>query len=362
MVIKKIDYYISKLFLTTFFLAIILIVLIVIAFDLSEKIGDFIERQAPLNEILFVYYVNFIPYFVNLFSPLFTFIAVVFFTSRLSTRTEIVAMLANGISYYRLLRPYIFCAILLAIANFMLTNFIIPHANKKRLAFEEKYVKTIKKSRGRNIHMQLSPQVYAFVESYNLKENKGYRFTLEKLDFDKGLISKIHAQIIQWDSTKNKWILNDCLVRNFLDDNKENLQSISQIDTVINMYPHDFRKDTYILELMNYKQIKKFIKEERIKGKEGIVFYEIEHYRRTAFPFSTIILTIIAFAVSSRKVRGGTGLHLGIGMVIGFGYILMMQVSTTFSTNANFPPLLAVWTPNIIFGIIALLFVLKAQK
>lgn len=358
---KKIDIYIAKLFFTTFFLAIILIVLIVIAFDLSEKIGDFIERQAPLNEILFVYYLNFIPYFVNLFSPLFTFIAVVFFTSRLSARTEIVAMLSSGISYYRILRPYVFCAAFLAFMNFALTNFIIPSANKKRLAFEEKYVKTIKKSRGRNIHLQLSPKIYAFVESFNLNENKGYRFTLEHIDFDYGLLSKIHAQMIVWDSITSRWKLKDCFLRTF-QDNKEQLQFIAERDTAINMYPHDFRRDTYILELMNFKQLKKFIEDERIKGNEGIVFYEIEHYRRTAFPFATIILTLIAVAVSSRKLRGGTGLHLGIGMVIGFGYILMMQISTTFATNANFPPLLAVWTPNIIFLIIAIYLILKTQK
>lgn len=359
--LKKLDLYIIRKFLGTFFLSIALIILIVIAFDISEKIDDFIERQAPLSAIIFQYYFNFIPYFINLFSPLFTFIAVVFFTSRMAANTEIVAILTAGISYKRMLRPFIISAIILALFNFWLSNFLIPPANKKRLAFEEKYVKTIKKSRGRNIHLQLDPNTFAFVETFNLDENIGYRFTLESIDFTEGLISKLHAEVIQWDSINEKWLMQKCIIRTIKDD-KETLVKMPTTDTVLNMHPNDFRNDTYEMDLMKYSDLRDFIKKERIKGSESIVFYEIEQYRRTAFPIATIVLTLIGVALSSRKTKGGTGLHLLIGITLSFTYILLMQFSTTFSVKASFPPIIAVWIPNIVYLAIALYLLKKTPK
>ncbi len=359
--LKKIDIYIIRKFLGTFFLSIALIIIIVIAFDVSEKIDDFIDRKAPLSEILFVYYLNFIPYFVNLFSPLFTFIAVVYFTSRMAANTEIVAMLTGGISYKRLLRPFIIAAILLAGLNFWLSNFLIPPANKKRLEFEGKYVKKIIKSRGRNVHLQLDPKTFAFVETYSVEDNRGYRFTLESIDFHEGIQSKLHADMIQWDSINQSWKLHNCLHRTFYDGN-ETLERIAMVDTVINMSPNDFRIDTYLMDLMNYNELRRFIKREKIKGSESIVFYEVEQYRRTAFPFATIVLTLIGVALASRKVKGGTGLHLGIGITLSFAYILFMQVTTTFAVKAAFPALVAVWIPNVVFMIIAGYLIYKTPK
>jgi len=359
--LKKIDIYIMRKFLGTFFLAIALIIIIVIAFDVSEKIDDFIERSAPLSAILFQYYFNFIPYFVNLFSPLFTFIAVVYFTSRLAANTEIIAILTGGISYRRMLRPYIISAVLLAVLNFWLSNFLIPPANKKRLAFEEQYVKKIQKSRGRNVHLQLDPSTFAFVETFSLEERIGYRFTLESIDFHEGLKSKLHADVLTWDSLHQSWTLHKCLLRTF-DGDKETIERIASIDTVLNMTPNDFRNDTYMMDLMNFSQLRDFIRRERIKGSESLVFYEVEQYRRTAFPFATIVLTLIGAALSSRKVRGGTGLHLFFGITLSFGYILFMQISTTFAIKASFPPLLAVWTPNIVFMFIAAYLIYKTPK
>ncbi len=359
--LKKIDIYIIRKFLGTFFLSIALIIIIVIAFDISEKIDDFIERQAPFSAIFFQYYLNFIPYFVNLFSPLFTFIAVVYFTSRMASNMEIAAILTCGISYRRLLRPFILSAVALAILNFWLSNFMIPPANKKRLAFEEQYVKSIQKTRGRNIHLQLSQGNFAFVETFSLEDNIGYRFTLESVDFQTGLISKLHADVIQWDSIAQTWNLQRCIVRTF-DNERETITRINEIDTTLNMTPNDFRLDTYMMDLMNFSQLRDFIKREKIKGSDSIVFYEVEQYRRTAFPFATIILTLIGAALSSRKSKGGTGLHLGIGLSLSFGFILFMQVTTTFATKDNFPPLLAVWIPNIIFLIIAGYLIYKTPK
>jgi len=359
--LKIIDLYIIKKFLGTFFLAIALIILIVIAFDISENVDDFIENNAPLRAILFDYYLNFIPYFVNLFSPLFTFIAVVYFTSRLTANTEIVAILTGRISYKRMMLPYIVSALILASLSFWLSNFLIPPANKVRLDFENKYVKTIKRARGRNVHLQLSPGSFAFVERFNIDENIGYKLTLEKLDFKKGLITKLHADMAVWDTINNSWRLHNYLLREIGDD-REIITRGSLKDTIINMHPNDFRLDVYLMDLMNYSTLSKFIKNERIKGSESIVFYEIEQYRRTAFPFATVILTIIGVAVSSRKTKGGTGIHLFVGLTLSFAFILFMQISTTFATKANFPPLLAVWTPNIVFAFIAAYLMYKTPK
>jgi lipopolysaccharide export system permease protein len=279
----------------------------------------------------------------------------------MAANTEIVAILTSGIGYVRMLRPFIISAILLAGLNFWLSNFLIPPANQKRLAFEEQYVKTIKKSRGRNVHLQLSPNSFAFVESFNLNDNIGYRFTLEEIDFSNGLKSKLSADVIQWDSINNSWLLQKCIIRKINGDN-ETIVNKETMDTVINMYPNDFRRDTYLMDLMKYSQLREFIKREKIKGSESIVFYEVEQYRRTSFPIATVILTLIGVALSSRKTRGGTGLHLGIGLSLSFAYILFMQVSTTFATHGSFPPMFAVWIPNIIFFIIAIYLIYKTPK
>lgn len=359
--IKKIDIYIVIKFLSTFFLSIALIILIVVAFDISERIDDFIERNAPLDKVIFTYYFNFIPYFVNLFSPLFTFIAVVYFTSRMAANNEITAILSSGVSYKRMLRPYIFTSILLALLSFWLSNFLIPPANKKRLNFEEQYIKQVVKNRGRNIHIQLNPQKFAYVESFNLEENIGYRFTLESIDFNKGLTSKLHAEVITWDSISENWILRKCVLRE-INKSGETITRLDKIDTVLNMHPYDFRRDTYQMDLMNFSELRQFIRDEKIKGSESIVYFKIEQYRRTAFPVAAIILTLIGAALSSRKVKGGTGIHLGIGLSLCFAFILFMQVSTTFATKAGLMPLIAVWMPNIIFAIIAAFLVYKTPK
>lgn len=359
--LTKLDIYIIKKFLSTFILAIALIILIVIAFDVSERIGDFIERQAPLKAIVFDYYLNFIPYFVNLFSPLFTFIAVVYFTSRMAANNEITAILSSGISYRRMMRPFIISSILLALMTFWLSNFLIPPANKKRLTFEEQYVKTVKKTRGRNVHLQLNPETFAFVETFNLEDNIGYRFTLETLDFSSGMKSKIHSEVIKWDTLNNSWNMQKCVIRT-INENGETIVRHDEYDTIINMHPNDFRRDTYEMDLMKFWELKQFIKNEKIKGSESIVYFQVEQYRRTSFPIATIILTLIGTALSSRKSKGGTGLHLGIGLSLSFAYILFMQISTTFATNAGFYPLVAVWIPNFVFMIIAAYLIYKTPK
>lgn len=358
--LKKIDYYIIRKFLGTFFFAIALIILIVIVFDLSEKIDDFIEKEAPLSQILFVYYANFIPFFINLFSPLFTFIAVIFFTSRLALNTEIIAMLSSGISFRRLLVPYLISAGLLSVLSIYLSNFVIPQANEKRIAFEYTYVKSRQDIRDRNIHMQIRPGIFIYMQSFNGRLGSGSKFTLEVMDEER-LTYKLMAENILWDSIASSWTIRDYNVRT-IEGMKEELKFGARLDTVLPFTPNDFTQDLKEMEMMRFSELRQFIDNERLKGSENVKFYEVEKHRRMAFPFATLVLTLIGVSLSCRKVRGGIGLHLGAGMALSFAYILFMQVSTTFATNGNLHPFLSVWVPNLVFGILGLYLLKTAPK
>jgi len=345
---KKLDSYIIKKFLGTFFYAIALIIIIVIIFDISEKIDDFMEKHAPLSEIIFTYYLNFIPYFINLFSPLFTFIAVIYFTSRMASNTEIVAILSSGISFRRMLRPYIISAIFLALLSFVLSNFIIPPANKKRLEFEMLYIKNAQHSKEMNIHMQINPGTYIYAEHYNDEANIAYHFSIEKLN-SKGLYYKLTCENAKWDSLKGSWSIENYFIRT-IDGLKESIKNGKQFDTILNLKPADFLENRQDIETMDFSQLNNFISKEKLKGSENLSFYQVEKHKRIAFPFATVVLTLIGVSLSSRKMRGGIGLHLGAGITLSFAFILFMQISTTFSTNGNLPAVIAVWIPNIIFG------------
>ncbi len=355
-----IDRYIIRKFLGTFFYAIALIILIVIIFDISERIDDFIENQAPLRKILFVYYLNFIPYFINLFSPLFTFIAVIFFTSRMAFNTEIIAILSNGISFKRMLVPYIISAIFLSFLSIYLSNFLIPDANARRLDFEAEYIRRTIRFRERNIHLQIQPGTFIYLESYNERNNTGYNFSLEK-KHDGDLIYKMHAETARWYEEEEKWGLNNYNIRE-INGLKEKLYSGRRLDTVLDFRPSDFMHSISDMETMNFRALNDFIERERIKGSDNIKFYLVEKHRRIAFPFSTLVLTIIGFALSSRKVKGGTGLHLGAGIAMSFSFILFMQITTTFATNGNMPAWLSLWLPNFVFAAIGAYLIFRAPK
>lgn len=358
--LKRLDYYIIRKFLGTFFFAIALIILIVIVFDLSEKIDDFLEKKAPLSEILFVYYANFIPYFINLFSPLFTFIAVIFFTSRLAFNSEIIAILSAGVSFRRLLLPYLISAMILALLSTYLSNFLIPQANEKRLAFEYTYVRSAQTFRERNIHMQVRPGIFIYLESYNQRLGSGSRFTLEKID-DGRLTYKMMADNITYDSIADTWSIRNYNVRT-IDGLQERLTFGARLDTVLPFSPTDFIQDLKEMEMMSFGELRRFIANERLKGSENVKFYEVEKHRRLSFPFSTLVLTLIGVSLSSQKVRGGIGLHLGAGIALSFAFILFMQVSTTFATNGNLNPFISVWIPNLVFGMLGVYLLKKAPK
>jgi len=357
---NKIDWYIVKKFLGTFFFTLALILLIVIVFDISEKIDDFLESEATIKSIIMDYYLNFIPYFGNLFSPLFIFISVIFFTSKMANDTEIIAIFNSGMSFKRLLKPFMISAVVLGVISFVLGNFIIPSSNSERINFENKYLKNKRYSRAKNIHMQIQTGQYIYMESFNSTRNIGYKFTLENFKNGK-LASKLKSDYIQYDTISHKWTIKKYEIREF-SDNEEVISNGSSIDTSLNLSSHDFTKRKSLVETMNIFELNDYIVDEELKGSEQLVYHKIEKYKRVAFPFASIILTLIAVAIASRKMRGGIGIHLGIGIVIAFTYILFMQVSTTFATNSNLAPALAVWIPNLCYMVLAGVLLYKASK
>ncbi|MGB1932058.1 MAG: LptF/LptG family permease [Flavobacteriales bacterium] len=357
---QKLDWYIVKKFLGTFFFSISLILLIVVVFDISEKIDDFIEKDAPLRGIIFDYYLNFIPYFGNLFSPLFTFVAVIFFTSKMANNTEVISILSSGISFNRFLRPFMLSAGLLAVLSFTLSNFIIPPANSERLEFENTYIKNPYKNRDKDIHMQIKPGQFIYMQSYNTKRNIGYKFSMEQFENNE-LQEKLFCNYIKWNETTENWTVHNYFIRKIDHLNEEIIEGDTLVLT-INLHPNDFNVRRSMVETMNMFQLNDYIKEERMKGSKNLVFHIIEQQKRFAYPFATLILTIVAVAMASRKVRGGIGLHLGLGLLISFAYILFMQVSTTFATNGDLSPVIAVWIPNLLFASLGLYLLKKAPK
>jgi lipopolysaccharide export system permease protein len=358
--VRTIDYYIIKKFLGTFFYAISLLIMIVIIFDLSENIDEFISKQAPLNAIIFDYYLNFIPYFINLFSYLFTFISVIYFTSHMASNSEIIAILSSGISYNRMLRPYFISAILLALLSFYLANFLIPHTNQKRRAFTDVYFQNLSKSKDEHIHLQVNPGTFIYVESFNIKSKTGYRFSMEHFN-GHSLEYKMMADRIVWDSTTTRWTIHNYSIRT-IDGTKEKISQGIKMDTTLNLMPSELyiKKENY--EEMTYGELQRYIRREKLKGAEEIVYYDMERHNRIASPFATLVMTLIGVSLSSRKLRGGIGMHLGLGILLTFAYILLMRVTTVFATVGDLPPFLAAWIPNIFFGLIGLYLLRSAPK
>ncbi len=359
--LKILDVYIIRQFLGTFFLAIILILSIVVIFDLSEKIDDFIESGAGLHEIIFDYYVNFIPYFGVLFSSLFAFIAVIYFTSRMAYNTEIIAILNSGMSFRRFLVPYLISASLIAGIAFYLSDQVIPGANKIKLDFEEQYVrKRPVKFKTKDFHRQIEPGIYIYLQNYSNVSKVGYNFTIEKFE-DGELVSKMFADQIRWDTAVNKWQARRYYIRT-IDGLVETLEEGKMIDTTLAIHPDDFKRRLSIVETMSLKELDTFIDQQLMQGETNVKAYQIERQNRIAFPFSMFILTLIGVAVSSRKMRGGIGLQIAIGVVISFSFILFQQFSKQFAIGGMLPVMAAVWLPNVFFLVIAFFLFRMAPK
>lgn len=358
--LKKLDIYIIKKFLGTFFFSLGLIVIVVIFFDITERLDDFIEKQAPIKEIIFSYYFNFIPYFVNLFSALFIFISVIIFTANMASKSEIVAILAGGVSFYRMLVPYMISAVILLALSFYLNNFVIPKANKKRLEFEEMYVRDPYRNNAQNIHRQIAPGTFIYMENYNIMSDVGFKFSVERFE-NSELKYKLISDFVKWDTTMSKWKIHNYQIREF-DGEKESLTTGKIKDTTLNFKPEEFSQRLTIVEMFDYYQLNEAIDEMIFTGSEQVVYYQFEKYKRLVFPFATIILTVIGVSIASRKVRGGIGLHIMLGFLISFSFIVFMEFSRTFAVYGGAPPLLATWIPNIIFGVLAIVLLVKAPK
>ena len=311
--LKKIDIYIIKKFLGTYFFAIALIISIAVVFDINEKLDSFLN--APLKAIVVDYYLNFIPYFANLFSPLFTFIAVIFFTSKLADNSEIIAMLSSGISFRRLMIPYMISAAIIAGVTFYLNSYVIPPANVTRIEFQNKYVKNKKVDYASNIQLQVEPGVIAYMSRYDNNTKTGYRFSLEKFE-GKILKSRLTAQTVTYDSAYH-WIIKDYMIRNF-NGMREELTRGSRLDSIITIEPSDFLISRYDSELMTTSALKTYIDRQKKRGVANIKDFEIEYEKRFAMTAASFILTVIGMSLSSRKVKGGMGVNIGIGLLLSF--------------------------------------------
>lgn len=359
--IRRLDWYIIKKFLGTYFFAIALIISIAVVFDANENIDKFINNKAPLEAIVFDYYMNFIPYFSNLFSPLFVFIAVIFFTSKLAENSEIIAMFSTGMSFKRLMRPYMISAAIIALVTYGLGAYVIPRGNITRLDFEDRYKKKKKQEYVRNVQLEVDSGVIAYLERYENYNKTAYRFSLDKFK-DKQLVSHLTARSATYDTTSvHKWTLKNYMIRE-MDGMKETITKGERLDSIIKMEPQDFLIMKGQQQTMTSPELQEYIAKQKRRGFANIKEFEIEYHQRFAMSFAAFILTAIGLSLSSRKVKGGMGLYLGIGLALSFSYILFQTVSATFAINGNTPPILAVWIPNILYTFIAIYLYRKAPK
>ena len=359
---KKLDLYILKKFIGTFFFAVSLLMMIIIVFDLSENIDAFLKHDAPWQRVVVDYYLTSIPYYINQFIHLFVFISVIFLTSKMAIHSEVVAVLSSGVSFWRFLHPYILGASLLMLMSFYLGNFMIPNMNEIRRRFKDEYIEHLTQSSGRNIHLQTDKNEFAYVESYNLKKDHGYKFSIERYEGNT-LVYKLASDVIYHDTTdEHRWRIDFCTER-FIEGDLERIVNTRRKDTILpNLSPTDFYNMKEDFEEMTFFELRDHIRVMRQRGTEGIRNYEVEMHQRMAQPAAILILTLIGVALSSRKIKGGMGMHLGFGITIAFSYVLFSQIAKAFGINGVTSPMLAAWIPNFIIGALAVVFLIKAPK
>ena len=353
-IFTRLDRYLIRKFIGTYIFAIILIISVSIVFDFNENMAKFASNHAPWRAIIFDYYANFVPYFANLFSPLFVFIAVIFFTSKLAGNSEIIAMLASGTSFRRLMRPYMFSAALIAGINFYLGAYVIPSGNIVRQNFETIYKNKKKQTSATNVTLQVGPGIVANIQQYDNNIKRGYGFSLYKFE-NKKMVSHLTAGTVQYDTisdTRYHWKVNNYKIRT-LKGLREKIESGTQLDTMIMMEPLDLVYSKGQQEQFTSTELKRYISKQQERGSTNVVQYEVEYHKRIATSFASFILTIIGASLSARKRKGGMGMALGIGLALSFAYILLQTVSATFAIQDNFPPALAAWVPNILYVFIA---------
>ena len=332
---------------------------IAVVFDLTEKLDDFFENQAPLREIVFDYYLNFIPYFMNMFSPLFIFISVIFFTSKIAGNSEIIAILASGVSYHRLMLPYLISASLLFVMSFLLTGYVIPPASAEMLNFQDKYIQRFTRETARNVQMEVEPGTILYIENFQKRTNTGYRASLDHFE-GKRLTMRITADRIQYDSAYN-WHLSNYVRRDF-DDMHETLTRASRLDTIIPILPKELFYTAENAQMMTNPELRVYIDKQRSRGAGNVQAFETEWWKRWASPIGVFVMTLLGVTLSSKKVRGGMGRNLGIGVALSALYILFSTVSTTFSVSGMMSPFMSVWMPNIVFLGIGIVLYFRVSK
>ncbi|MBR1850200.1 MAG: LptF/LptG family permease [Bacteroidales bacterium] len=359
---KRIDRYILLKYLKTFLLALLLIITIVITFDVSEHLDNFLSNHVPFSEVALRYYLNFIPGFTNLYSPLFIFISVLFFTSKMAGNSEIIAILSSGISYRRMLRPYLHGSFIVALVVLLFGCFLIPYNNRLLNEFEEQYIKSKTASFYTNLHFQSAPGTQIYADNYDVRRNTATHFCRDIHDATGALVDRIEADAIVYDTASHQWYCNGYYHRTIVDGH-ESLTTLPYRTLVdLELTPEDFNESSQNIETMNIVQLVHHIKRERMRGTGNVKPAQIEFYQRLLTPLAIIIMTIIGVAISSRKTRGGIGLHLAIGITIAFAFIIFMKVSTVFATNGHLSAFLAVLLPQVVFGVAAVFLVRSAPK
>ena len=359
--LKRLDRYIIRKFLGTYFFSLILIIVVIIIFDYNEKIDRFISSNAPMNEIIFDYYVNLAPYYANTFSALFVFISVIYFTSKLAGNSEIIAILSSGVSFKRLIRPYMIAAAVISLFTYLMSAFVIPNGNATKLEFEQKYSRKKKVESANDVQLKIDDNTIAFIERYENRNNTGWRFMLDKFE-DKKLVSHMEARTITYNPDRpGVWTARHWRIRE-LYDNKEIIRESRQepLDTLLGIEPGDFLISEGQQETMTTPELSNYIDKQKEKGFANTKSFEIEYHKRIAMSFAAFILTVIGVSLSSRKAKGGMGLSLGIGLALSFSYIVFQSISSAFADQM--PIVLSAWLPNIIYSIIAIVLYIKAPK
>ncbi len=359
---KILDRYILGKFVGTYLFAIAMIIVVVVVFDYVEKVDDFIQMQAPVKAIIFDYYFKFVPFFINQFSALFTFIAVIFFTSKLAYQTEIVAMLSGGMSFRRLMWPYFLGALFITALSLVLSLWIIPMTQKDCVAFEQKYIaRRVREQYDRHIYRQVEPGKFAYIRGFSKNTSVASFFALEQYE-GSTMVGALEASEVKFDPQSKHWTAQRYVTRTFDSKGDETFTQHRNLDTVINLDVVELGRLTEFLTTMNIVELNDFLAQQRNKGSDSIRQIEVERHIRFSYPFGTFILTLIGVSLSSRKVRGGTGLHIGIGITLCFSYIMLTRVFEEFAKGGSMPTMLAVWLPNIIFLIIGIYLYRKAPK
>lgn len=357
--LKIIDRYILKKILTTFFFVVLILMAIITVIDFTEKMDKFAKHHLTSEQIL-GYYQDFIPWVMGLITPITVFIAIIYVTSRMASHTEIIAILSSGVSFRRMLLPYFLASMVIGSISFALNGWVIPKATKSRLAFELQYFNNRYYFDARNIHLQVAPNIFLFIQNYNNVSNIGYQFTLEKFQNNE-LIEKLSADNIQWDSTKGKWKLTYWKVKKvgaiFTAEGQNNLSQLltsgDVLDTALAITPKDFEAQERSYDGMTMGELDDHIAKLKFRGATGVRMYEVEKQIRYATPFTTFVLVFMGVTVSSRKSRGGTGLQIALGFVLAFIFILFFMLSRTFAEAGEITPFIAAWIPNVTFSVIS---------